>query len=130
MSAFFNTNILVYAFSTDAKRGLALGALASGGEISAQVLNEFTNVLRRKQKQEWTTIEAIVGALRLQFPRIVPITSASHAAALSLAREHGFSFYDALIVASAIEAGCDTLLSEDMQHGRRIAGLTIVDPFR
>jgi predicted nucleic acid-binding protein len=41
----------------------------------------------------------------------------------------GFSFYDALIVSSAIEAGCDTLYSEDMQHGRSIGGLTIINPF-
>ena len=48
---------------------------------------------------------------------------------MSLAREHGLSFYDALIVAAAIEAGCDTLFTEDMQHGRKFAGLTIVNPF-
>ena len=49
--------------------------------------------------------------------------------ALALSRTHGFSFYDSLIVASALEAGCDTLLTEDLQTGRRIVGLTIVDPF-
>ena len=57
------------------------------------------------------------------------MTAATHAAAVVLAREHGFAFYDALIVAAAVEAGCDTLVSEDMQHGRKVAGLTIVDPF-
>ena len=56
-------------------------------------------------------------------------TSATHAAAVSLARDHGFAFYDALIVAAALERGCDTLFSEDMQHGRSVAGLTIVNPF-
>ena len=49
--------------------------------------------------------------------------------AVDLARSHGFGFYDALIVASALAAGCDTLLTEDLQAGRRIAGLTIVNPF-
>ena len=48
---------------------------------------------------------------------------------MALARSHDFSFYDALIVASAIAAGCDTLLTEDLQAGRRIAGMTIVNPF-
>jgi predicted nucleic acid-binding protein len=48
---------------------------------------------------------------------------------VSLAREHGLSFYDALIVASAVEAGCDILYSEDMQHGRTFGGLGIVNPF-
>ncbi len=48
---------------------------------------------------------------------------------MSCARDHGLSFYDALIVAAAVEAGCDTLFSEDMQHGRSISGLAIVNPF-
>jgi predicted nucleic acid-binding protein len=48
---------------------------------------------------------------------------------LSLARDHGVSFYGALIVSSAIKAGCDILYSEDMQHGRAFGGLTIVNPF-
>ena len=48
---------------------------------------------------------------------------------VSLARTHRFSLYDSLIVASALEAGCDTLLTEDLQSGRRIEGLAIVNPF-
>ena len=43
--------------------------------------------------------------------------------------QHGFSFYDSLIVASALEAGCVRLYSEDMQHGQRVEQLTIVNPF-
>ena len=58
----------------------------------------------------------------------MPLTADTHAAALELAREHGFAFYDALIVVAAIEADCDILYSEDMQHGRAIGGLTIVNP--
>ena len=49
--------------------------------------------------------------------------------ALALARSHGFSFYDSLIATSALDAGCDTLLTENLRTGRRIAGLNIVDPF-
>ena len=45
------------------------------------------------------------------------------------ARDHSLAFYDALIVAAALEAGCDTLLTEDMQHGRTFLGCTIVNPF-
>ena len=58
-----------------------------------------------------------------------PLTIETHEGALELARDNSLSFYDALIVASAIEAGCDTLYSEDMQHGRVIGGLTIQKPF-
>ena len=63
-------------------------------------------------------------------PPPVPLTLAIHEAALALASQHSFSLYDALIVASALEACCDTLLSEDMQHGRVIdTRLTIANPF-
>jgi predicted nucleic acid-binding protein len=62
----------------------------------------------------------------------VNVTSAdpqTHEAALRLARDHGLAFYGALIVAAALEAGCDTLFTEDMQHGRKFGSLTIINPF-
>jgi predicted nucleic acid-binding protein len=127
VSAFFDSNVLVYAFSTDIRRQIALTTIAGGGAISTQVLNEFTNVLRKKQ--DWPAIEAAVQSIRFRFPDIAPLTADTHAAALVLARDHTLAFYDALILAAAIEAGCDTLYSEDMQHGRNIGGLTIVNPF-
>jgi predicted nucleic acid-binding protein len=127
--AFFDSNILIYAFSTDSRRQRAQEVLSSGGVISVQVLNEFTNVLRRKQKQDWQIIEASVLLVRSLFPLILPLTANTHAFALGLARDHSLRFYDALIVTSAREAGCDTLLSEDMQHERRIGALTIRNPF-
>ena len=129
MSAFFDSNILIYAYSTDMRRKRALTAIAGGGVISAQVLNEFTNVLRKKQRQDWAVIEAAVQSIRFRFPDTVPLTADTHAAALALARDHALAFYDALIVAAAIDAGCDTLYSEDLQHGRNIGGLAIVNPF-
>lgn len=129
MSAFFDSNIVIYAYSNDARRDRALSAIADGGVISVQVLNEFTNVLRRKQKQDWTVIEAALHSLRFRFPEVLALTSDTHESALRVAREHGLAFYDALIVASAIEAGCDTLYSEDLQHGRRFGQLVIANPF-
>jgi predicted nucleic acid-binding protein len=129
MSSFFDSNILVYAFSADIRRERALTTIADGGVISAQVLNEFTNVLRKKQRQDWSVIEAAVQSIRFRFPDIAPLTADTHAVALVLARDHTLAFYDALIVAAAIEAGCETLYSEDMQHGRSIGGLSIVNPF-
>lgn len=129
MTAFFDTNIVVYAFSTDAKRDRAIKTIAPGGIISAQVLNEFTNVLRNKQRQSWAVIEAVIRTARAQFGGIRPLTAETHAAALLLARDHNLSFYDALIVASALEAGCDTLYSEDMQNGRAFGDLKIINPF-
>ena len=125
MSAFFDSNILIYAYSTDVRRTRALATIAAGGVISAQVLNEFTNVLRNKQRQEWPIIEAVIRSIRFRFPDIVPLTAETHERALLLARDHGLAFHDSLIVAAAIEAGCDTLWSEDMQHGRVVEDLTI-----
>ena len=60
--------------------------------------------------------------------KVRALTRETHAKAVILARDDQLSFYDALIVAAALEAGCDTLLTEDMQHGRVIQGLTISNP--
>jgi predicted nucleic acid-binding protein len=127
--AFLDTNILLYAQEANAKGDRARALLASGGKLSVQVLNEFTAVSRRKRQRDWDDIaEAISDVLTVLDPPL-PLTLDLHAAARTLAEDHQLSFYDALIVAAAIDAGCDTLFSEDMQHGRGIGGLTIVNPF-
>jgi predicted nucleic acid-binding protein len=129
VSAFFDTNILVYAQQVDGKADRARALFAAGGKLSVQVLNEFTAVSRRKQKRDWREIaEAISDVLVLVDPPLA-LTFDLHAAARALAEDHRLSFYDALIVAAALEAGCDILYSEDMQHGRTIGGLSIVNPF-
>jgi len=81
------------------------------------------------QRREWAEVEAALAVVRGRFPKVVPVTAETHAAAIALARVHGFSFYDALIVAAALEADCDTLFSEGMRDGRAIGGLTIGNPF-
>lgn len=129
MSAFLDTNILVYAQTSGAKADKARELLAAGGKLSVQVLNEFVAVSRRKLQRNWSEIgEAVDDTLALVDPPL-PITFDTHATAMSLARDHDFSFYDALIVASALEAGCKTLFTEDMQHGRSIESVVIVNPF-
>ena len=129
MKAFFDTNILIYAATSDEKKQRAADCLGRSGCASVQVLNEFVHVARRKLRHDWPQIELALGLLRASLDEVVPITLNTHTGAVAVAREHGLSFYDALIVASAIEAGCDTLYSEDMQHGRSIGGLKIVNPF-
>ena len=129
MTAFIDTNVLIYAQTVEPKSETARRAILDGGVISVQVLNEFTAVLRRKFHLEWDDIVAAVNDLRVTFNPIRPISVVTHMDAVALARSHGFNFYDALIIASALDAGCDTLLTEDLQHGRRIDGLTIVNPF-
>jgi predicted nucleic acid-binding protein len=129
VSAFFDTNILVYAQQADAKGERARALFLEGGKLSVQVLNEFAAVARRKQGKEWRDIgEAIADVLTLVDPPLA-LTLELHVAARALAADQKLSFYDALIVASAIGDGCDILYSEDMQHGRGIGGLAIVNPF-
>jgi predicted nucleic acid-binding protein len=65
----------------------------------------------------------------VRFPTAAPLTFETHAAAVALARDHSLAFYDALILAAAIEAGCETLYSEGFEPGRRFGELTIVNPF-
>lgn len=126
---FSDTNVFVYAFSADPKRVAAQRILADGGLISAQVLNEFTSVMRAKARRTWEEIERSLSLILRRFPTVLPLTVETHAAAFALARDHSLPFYDALIVAAAIEAGCETLYSEDFQHGRRFGDCTIVNPF-
>ena len=129
MSAFFGTGMLVYAQQMDGKGDRARALFAGGGKLSVQVLNEFTAVSRRKQRRDWREIdEAVADVLTIVDPPL-PLTLDLHHSARSLAQDHQLSFYDALIVATAIKAGCDTLFSEDMLHGRSIGGLAIVNPF-
>lgn len=129
MRASFDTNIVIYAFTAGPKQGAARDVMADGGVISVQVLNEFVNVMRKKRGAAWPDIEDALQVVLTHFPDVVAVTHEIHASALALARDHSFSFYDALIVAAASAAGCDTLYSEDMQHGRRIGSLVIVNPF-
>ncbi|MBI5130149.1 MAG: PIN domain-containing protein [Rhodopseudomonas palustris] len=129
MTAFFDTNILIYAQEAGTKADRARALIAQGGRLSVQVLNEFATVARRKLAHDWGEIaDAIDDALVLAGPPL-PITIDLHITARTLAERHRLAFYDALIVAAALEAGCDTLYSEDMQHGRTIGTLRIENPF-
>ncbi len=130
--AFLDSNVLVYAvLPADARSVTAQGLLAAGGTISVQVLNEFAHVARRKLQRSWPEITQALTDIRLLCPPPLALTAATHGTALTLADRHGFSFYDALIVASALEGRCTTLLTEDMQDGLVVAGrLTLHNPFK
>jgi predicted nucleic acid-binding protein len=129
--SFFDTNVLAYLASGDtAKADRAEAALAAGGSISVQVLNELANVARRKMQMSWDETHALLDMLR-GLLTVHPLTTEIHEAGLRLAERYGFSIYDAMIAASALQAGCDTLWSEDMHHGMALdEGLRIVNPFR
>lgn len=128
---FIDTNILVYLASADAtKAARAEEIIAAGGAISVQVMNELANVLRRKLHLSWDETHGFLDAIR-GLLTVHPLMLETHEAGLRLAEKYSFSIYDALIVASALEQGCDRLWSEDMQHGMALEeGLNIRNPFR
>jgi predicted nucleic acid-binding protein len=132
MSAeFFDSNVLLYLASNDKDRANRAEALVvAGGTISVQVLNEVANASRRKLKLSWDEVRMLLGTLKTVLD-VVPVTVEVHERGLALAEKHGFSTYDAMIVAAALLNGCETLWSEDMHHGMAIEGkLRIVNPFR
>jgi predicted nucleic acid-binding protein len=129
--AFLDTNIIIYAFSSnDPRRDKAEALLHAGGIISVQVLNEFVNVSRRKIHRDWDEIQDALTILRALLDPPQPLTIDTHEVAIGVAREYGFGFYDALIVAAALRAGCPMLYSEDLHAGQVIERLTIHNPFR
>jgi predicted nucleic acid-binding protein len=93
------------------------------------VLNEFASVASRKFKMSWVEIQDVLAQVRVACS-VEPVTMATHDRALALVKRHQLSWYDALIVASALIAECDTLYSEDIQDGKVIERrLTIRNPF-
>ncbi|MDB5967815.1 MAG: hypothetical protein JWQ90_265 [Hydrocarboniphaga sp.] len=127
--AFADSNVLLYTLSPEAKAAVARTALARSHVLSVQVLNEFANVVRRKKLLSPAEVREIELQLR-QTLEIMPITLDLHESALDVSERYGFSFYDSLIVASALQSGCDTLYTEDLQHGQLIdKQLQVVNPF-
>ena len=129
--SFFDTNVLLYIASGDpVKAGRAEKIIGSGGAISVQVLNELTNVARRKMRMSWQDTNDFLSMLR-ELLTVHPITIEMHDTGLALAERYSLSTYDAMIAASALHADCDTLWSEDMQHGMALdERLRIRNPFR
>jgi predicted nucleic acid-binding protein len=129
--SFFDTNVLAYVAAADpAKANRAEQLIGEGGAISVQVLNEMANVARRKMGLSWTETRSFLSMIR-DLLRVHPLTVEIHETGLRLAERHGLSTYDAMIVAAALHADCDTLWSEDMQDRLVVdARLRIRNPFR
>jgi predicted nucleic acid-binding protein len=128
--SFFDSNVLLYMASADAaKADRAEKIVGRGGTISVQVLNEVANVLRRKAQLSWPDIHAFLSLLR-GLLSVHPITLEIHETGLRLAERYGLSIWDAMIAATALQADCDTLWSEDMQDGLSLDGrLRVINPF-
>jgi predicted nucleic acid-binding protein len=134
---FLDTNIFVYSFdqSAAAKAGKAAQLIrealtAQKGVTSYQVAQEFFNVALRKFSRPMQTADA-EQYLNTVFKPLLAVHSspALYADALHLRAQNGLSWYDALIVAAAIQAQCELLFTEDLQHGQRFGGLQVRNPF-
>ena len=134
-SLFFDTNVLVYALTVrasslvDPRTVKAEELLSIGGVVSVQVLNEFADVAFWKVKMDWDAIAGCLGMIEALCGRAIPLTAETNRAAVDLSKRHGFRIYDSLILAAAIESGCITLFTEDMQHGQVVEGVRIENPF-
>lgn len=130
MKAFFDTNVLVYSVGEDEEMAaLAVARLRDGGVISVQVLNEMVAVLRGKLRQSWEVVDAALEGVEDLRLEIVPITIDAQRAAVEIASRHDIHIYDATIIACALEAGCDTLWTQDLTDGQKFGGLTVRNPF-
>jgi len=134
---FLDTNILVYSFdrSSYQKKVISNKLISNGLKdscsiISYQVLQEFINVATRKFRQPFTPedcqdyIEAVLYPMWDVYSSKDLINKA-----LDIGRRLKYSFYDSLIIASALEASCHILYSEDLQDEQTVEGLKIVNPF-
>lgn len=128
---FLDTNILVYCYMpSDAVKQSKAQNVANLPNvfISTQVLKEFANVLHKKFKLDWQTINDTLDELERNF-NIHTNTSTSIKKACQIADRYNFSFYDSLIIAAALEVDCVILYSEDMHDGQLVESkLTIKNP--
>lgn len=130
MIAYFDTNVLVYAFNRDDRAALALRLIDEGGVVGVQTLNEFSNVALRKLKMGWHEIHDALDTISDLCTISAPIDLLLHESGLAVAQMHRLAVFDAMIVADALRSGCETLWSEDMHDGLVIDGrLTIRNPF-
>jgi predicted nucleic acid-binding protein len=133
--ALLDTNILLYALGLptgsagDVRAETANRLLDKGGLVSVQILNEFTDVASRKLRFPWPRIQELLSLIEAFCGPALSLTAESQRNAVLIAARWGYRIYDATILASAFEAGCGVLYTEDMQHGQIIEGVRIVNPF-
>lgn len=133
-SAFVDTNILVYAAAGAAyqsrKTRIARELLLQRKLcISIQVLNEFTANARHPKKLNFNRHEEQEWLSQWMRLKVLPLTIDSYLKALHIHLRFKFSHWDSLILASAVQADCKILYSEDLNHGQEIHGLRIINPF-
>ena len=132
---FVDTNVLVYLFDSDspAKKATARQLLNDNAEniiLSTQVLGEFYVTVTRKLGKPLSADLAMEALEELRTFRIRSIHTELTLSAVRRSVSSRLSYWDALIVESALEAGANVLLTEDLQHGQTFADLRVVNPFK
>jgi predicted nucleic acid-binding protein len=131
-NAFIDSNILIYAYSITEpdKRQTARDTIDKYNSIlSTQVINEFSNNCLKKLNKTHNEIIAAIQEIARNFP-ITQITIPIIVKALHLQERYQFSYFDCIMLASALEHNCTYIFSEDMQHGQVVENtLTIMNPF-
>jgi len=128
MPVFLDTNIIGYLLDSGKKEKIARRLASAQPHVSVQVLNEFVAVCRKTGKDRETAYalaDAIANASTVH-----DITLATYRLAQALATRYQLSHWDGLIVAAATLSQCDTLYSEDLQHGQVIGTVKVLNPFK
>ena len=135
---FLDTNLLVYAIDPTergkravAQEWIASAHLSGDGCLSYQVVQEWFSVVLRKATVTLSTEEA-TSLYRTLIEPLWQVQSSRELVdtAIDLHHHDSLSWWDSLIVSAAIQGDCERLLSEDLQHGRKIRGVKIINPFR
>jgi predicted nucleic acid-binding protein len=126
-----DTNVLVYCHSSDEvkKQEIATNLFAFYPVISTQVLSEYLNVLKRKLKLPKDEILDVC-LQNIELCLLQPVSISTLKSARNLIDNYDFQLFDSIVVASALEANCHILYSEDLQHGLVVEKrLEIINPF-
>ena len=128
---FCDSNIFLYAFSNqdEKKKTIASNIITSQCTISVQVINEVSNNMIKKFKFDNQKIKKFVIASYEKY-EVSNFSKEIFSLACDIREEYNISYYDSLIVSSAINSTCNILYSEDMQHNQQIKNLTIINPFK
>ncbi len=130
-NCFLDSNVIIYSFGVEEnKKRIANELLKRKPAISFQVLNEISNVLHKKFRVRVREIKTAIDFLS-KTGRVTAIGTKTILHALDIISTHGFSYYDSLIISSALECRCRVLYSEDLNDGQVInSRLKIVHPFK
>ena len=136
MRSFFDTNVLVYLFDADApeKKNRAQALLEAevtegGAVLSTQVLQEFYVAVTRKLSVPLPSEAAEQAVRHFAILPLMQVDAELILAAIRRSRYHRLSFWNALIVETALASGATRLFTEDMQHGQRVGELEVINPF-